>query len=486
MSLLELHARYRRQSQENAAWRLLRAANAPLLLAFITDLFHESNDVLFSRAKAALELELSHWREEDWFESEKSAAAYLREWIQAGWLRELDDHLSKTDACETALRFCEGLDRRDNKATASHLRIVQDAVRDLAASLSPDSKERVMLLELRKAELQREIDDLNAGIVKQLSETEQRERIREVYQLASVLTGDFRRVEDDIRLLDQSLRVQMIEADSNRGEVLQDLLHKEEVLAESDAGRAFESFFQLLCDQNRSMEFREQLRSVLSRPAVKFLRHDESRYLRHLVRELTRESERVFKVRRRTEESLRAFVESGAHLENRRVEQLLGKLERLAVRFQQHDIDWRMPLPLELHSGKASISSPQGMRLRNPEEQLDTSDIQAEENSHLPSQTMLEQLHAVKVMEIAERMQSLLQQQGPLSIGGLIEQHPVRSGLEELVACLRVAKAIGATELEGKETVEITDRNGEKIRATIPEMMLDAQQFPQRLEELVI
>jgi len=52
--------------------------------------------------------------------------------------------------------------------------------------------------------LQQEIDDLHAGIVKELSESEQRERIREVYQLASVLTGNFRRVEDDIRLPDLS------------------------------------------------------------------------------------------------------------------------------------------------------------------------------------------------------------------------------------------------------------------------------------------
>jgi hypothetical protein len=30
------------------------------------------------------------------------------------------------------------------------------------------------------------------------------------------------------------------------------------------------------------------------------------------------------------------------------------------------------------------------------------------------------------------------------------------------------------------------DRTGEKIRATIPELLLSAQQFPQRLEELAI
>ena len=486
MSVRELYARYQRQISEHPAWRLLRADNAPLVLAFVENLFDQSNDVIFSRARAALELELAHWRKEDWFDSEKSAAAYLREWIHAGWLRELDDNLSKTDACETALRFCEGLNKRDDKATASHLRIVQDAVRDLAASLSPNPIERTVLLESRKAELQREIDDLNAGIVKELSEAEQRERIREVYQLASVLTGDFRRVEDDIRLLDQALRVEMIEADSNRGEVLQNLLQKEALLAESDAGRAFEGFFQLLCDQNRSMEFREQLRALLNRPASKHLRPDESRYLGQLVRELTRESERVFKVRRRTEESLRAFVESGAHLENRRVEQLLGKLERIAVHFKASEIDLRKSANLELLSGKASINSPQSLRLRYPEEQLDTSDIEARENSHSPSQSMLDQLHAVKVLEVAARIQSLLQEQGPMSIGGFIDRCPIESGIEELVACLRVAKAIGATELESKEVVEITDRKGERLQATIPGLLLSAQQFPQQLEELVL
>ena len=126
------------------------------------------------------------------------------------------------------------------------------------------------------------------------------------------------------------------------------------------------------------------------------------------------------------------------------------------------------------------------MRLRHPEEQLDTRDIKAEQNRHAPSELMLDQLHTVQVMEVAERIQALLQEQGPLSIGEVINEQPVTSGLEELVACVRVAKAIGATELEGKETVVIMDRNGEKIRATIPELLLSAQQFPQRLEELAI
>ncbi|NCF63502.1 MAG: DUF3375 family protein, partial [Gammaproteobacteria bacterium] len=73
-----------------------------------------------------------------------------------------------------------------------------------------------------------------AGVSVELSETEQRERIREIYQLASVLTGDFRRVEDDIRRIDKDLRIQIIEGDSTRGDVLLELMEKEILLANTD------------------------------------------------------------------------------------------------------------------------------------------------------------------------------------------------------------------------------------------------------------
>jgi len=111
---------------------------------------------------------------------------------------------------EQALRFCRSLDERTSGTTASHLRIVQDAERDLAVSIHPDPAERIDMLAGRKREIEREIADLEAGIVKELGAAKQRERIREIYQLASVLTGDFRRVEDEIHTLDKDLRVQII------------------------------------------------------------------------------------------------------------------------------------------------------------------------------------------------------------------------------------------------------------------------------------
>ncbi|WP_205827899.1 DUF3375 domain-containing protein [Microbulbifer sp. SH-1] len=484
MSFTEHQARFRRLYREHAAWQLLRADNAPHILAFVSDLFREASEVPFGQARAALAAELARSREANTWETDTPAGTYLRQWIQAGWLRELDDQLTRTDACEVALRFCRGLDQRETHATASHLRIVQDAVRDLAVALSPNADERIAILEARRLQLELEIDELRAGIVRQLPEQEQSERIREVYQLASVLTSDFRRVEDEIRQLDQALRVDMIESGGGRGAVLSGLLEKEQLLLSSEAGRAFEGFFELLMDQNRGTELREQLNSILARPAAGHLPPGQRRFLERLMRELGRESERVLNVRRRTEESLRAFVESGAHLENRAVDRLLRELEQLAVNFPHSEISLRAETALTLDSGSASIRTLDSMQLRTPDQQLDTSAVETHTNRREPNAAMLQHLEAVKVMEVAIELRDLLRATGPQTIAGLTAARPINAGLEELVACLRVARAIDAPRLPEQESITVNDRRRGAITATIPRYMLHADLFSQKLEDL--
>lgn len=481
-----LQAKYRRLFQESTAWKLLRADNAPVILAFIADLFSDESEVPFGRARVALDTELERCRELGIWETETTAGAYLNQWIRSGWLREMDDKLTKTDAGEVALRFCQGLDQRSTGTTASHLRIVQEAVRDFAVAISPNPNERIALLEQKKAELQREIDALNAGVVTELSEAQQRERMREIYQLASVLTGDFRRVEDEIRELDQNIRIQMIESGAKRGDILLSVMKKEALLAETDAGSAFEGFFQLLCDQNRSTEFKDQLRSILSKPVAVQLTPQQHQFLSQLMRELSHESERVFHIRRRTEEGLRAYLESGAALENRAIDQLLHQLERIAVDLKDAGIEPKTATTLSLPVGPIKITSPDSMCLRAPDEKLDTSGVEEQINSRIPNSQMLDCLDAVQVKEIAIRIRGTLLRHGPMTIAAIAAIQPMKSGLEELVAYLRVARSVGAVTLNEKESVEVLDKQGIRLKAAIPKYLLSADLFPDNIEEMVI
>ena len=486
MSLAGTHARYDRLLSEQAAWRLLRADNAPLVLAFLAETFAGEGEVDFSQARTVLDAHLAAARAQGRWDADTSAGTYLNTWIRAGWLREMDDRLTRTDAAEVALRFCRGLDERTGGTTASHLRIVQDAVRDLAVGIDPDPAARIEVLDARRREIEREIGDLEAGVVRELDAAEQRERIREIYQLASLLTGDFRRVEDEIRQLDKDLRVQMIAGGSTRGEVLGSVMEREALLAGTDAGGAFDGFFQLLCDANRSTEFREQLRSIMEAPVADQLTPRQRRFLEQLMRELGRESDRVLRVRRRTEEGLRAYIESGAAEESRAVDRLIVALEQRAVALRDDGVPLNVRTSLSLPTGAVRVASPTSMKLRRPDHALDTRGVQERPTRDTLGADMLHALDTVQVRALAERARSVLANHGPLTIAGVVAHAPIESGLEELVGFLRIARSVGAASLDRRESVSVGDRDGSRISATLPAVLLSADLFPDSLDELVV
>lgn len=95
LSFQGLQAKYRRLFAEHVAWKLLRADNAPYILAFIADLFSEESEIPYGRARIMLDAEIGRSRELGIWSTETSAATYLNQWIRAGWLREMDDSLTK-------------------------------------------------------------------------------------------------------------------------------------------------------------------------------------------------------------------------------------------------------------------------------------------------------------------------------------------------------------------------------------------------------
>ena len=202
------------------------------------------------------------------------------------------------------------------------------------------------------------------------------------------------------------------------------------------------------------------------------------------MRELTYESDRVFQTRRRTEEGLRVYIESGAAQENRAVDLLLGKLEQVAVTLRESECNPRTKTNLSLPVGPIKIGSPEKMRLKTPDEKLDTSCIEEQRNLKTPSWDMLSHLDTIQVRRVAEQSLETLIMHGPMTVASIANLNPLKSGLEELIAYLRVAKAVGAASQDKKESVELCDKQGKLLRASIPTFLLSADLFPENLDEL--
>ena len=486
LSYLNQYLSYKRLLDEHETWNLLRRDHAALILVLIQDLFSESNEISFTQARIHLEAKLNQIRQLEQDESNVTARDYLYQWIKAGWLRELNDQLNKTDACDIALRFVQGLAQRETGTTASDLQIVQDAVKKLLFDISQDPKQRIQILKEQQKQIEQQIKALERGEIEELNAQQQRERINKVYQLAAKLSLDFRLIEDEILQLDQNIRREMIEQGDNRGQLLKNLFEQESIMLATHAGQAFESFFSLLSQTTHCDELNQQLQFLLTQPIAQYLEPKQKLYLGRLIRELVKESQRIFEIRKRTNESLRSYMESGAVAENARVSRLLQQLEQAAMKLVQQQTPVRQPLNMSIMTGHAQMYSPLSLRVKQPSDVLDHLNVIEKPNTQKVNSTMLQHLENVQVRQIARQIKQCLKQHGDLSIANLVKHHPIEKGLEELVAYLRIAKAVKASHVVTTEKIYFRDQQSIWLEAKIPCYVLRAQDFPEHIEQLAI
>jgi hypothetical protein len=87
-------------------------------------------------------------------------------------------------------------------------------------------------------------------------------------------------------------------------------------------------------------------------------------------------------------------------------------------------------------------------------------------------------------LQIAREIVELVATHGTMTLGDVIARRPVTAGLEELVACLRIAQAIKAPREESTESLSLVVRDGTMLRATIPTYVLTPELLPQQVEDL--
>ena len=257
--------------QRHAAWRLLRASNATLILSFLGGFFVEANRgaTSVSEVAAALDdqlyvLNLQAAAAEDREAGEavrfpKEPRAYLEDWsaTEAGYLRRFyppgDDevHYEVTPAFEKAYAWVTSLEGRSFVGTESRLHTVVELLRQIVHGTETDPGLRLAALRQRRDELDAEIAAIEAGQVSLLDSTGVRDRYQQFSTTARELLADFREVEENFRLLDRAAREKIASWDGSKGELLADLVGSRSEIAGSDQGRSFQAFYEFLLSDAR-------------------------------------------------------------------------------------------------------------------------------------------------------------------------------------------------------------------------------------------
>jgi hypothetical protein len=468
--------------RSHPAWRLLAADSAPLVVGFLHRCFIDPNVRVLPEQDLAARLDdyLYHLRVslgEDAYP--RSAIDYLRDWADdsRGWLRRYypsgsdDAHYDVTPGAEQAVQWLAGLEQRQFVGAESRLKLVFDLLEQIERGSETDPEARVAELRRRQAALESEIDEIRAGHLAFMDATQLRERFLQVRDTARALLADFRQVEQNFRGLDRQVRERIATWSGSRGEVLAEVFGERDAIADSDQGRSFRAFWDLLMSPTRQEELTRLLEKVLQLEPVAALNPDPR--LKRVHYDWLAAGELAQRTVARLSEQLRRYLDDQAWLENRRIMDVLRSLERhaLALRAQPPDgtlmtVDALAPdvnLPFE-----RPLFSPPVQRI------IDQQVLEADAE-YVAADALFEQVYVDKD-RLRAQLRRALQARSQVNLQHLLDAHPLRQGLAELVAWLSLATGEQRAVIDEsvQRTVQWTDAAGVVRTATVPEVVFVA------------
>lgn len=465
--------------QHHPAWLLLAADSAPLVIGFLHRCFIEPNVRTIREHDLIVKLDdyLYDVRRivgEDAFP--RPAADYLREWTadHRGWLRRYypegsdEPHFDLTPAAERAIRWVAGLEERRFVGTESRLKLVFDLLHEIAQGSETDPEVRIAELERQRAAIEREIEDIRAGHLRMLDAAYVRERFYQAVDTARTLLADFRQVEQNFRDLDRQTRERIATWDGGKGEVLEEILLSRDAIAESDEGRSFQSFWDFLMTPERQEELTALMERVMALEEIAELSPDPR--LKRIHYEWLTAGEATQRTVARLSQQLRRFLDDQALLENRRIMDLLRRIEGHALAVRDAPPGDRF---MEMDEPKPTVTLPMERPLfRRPVRARINEEPLPAEDGGVPVTALFAQMYVDKE-KLRRKLQTALHEHGQIDLPRLLSRFPLEHGLSELVAWLSLATDDGLGAIDEERTVHVTwtGADGRRRRAEVPNVV---------------
>ncbi|WP_020388452.1 DUF3375 domain-containing protein [Kribbella catacumbae] len=427
----------------SAAWRLLRAKNAPLVIGFLGRVFVEDNVRGIAAADLVARLDdelysLNGRLGEETFP--RPAKEYLDEWASPdyGWLRKYyppgadEPHFDATTAVEKALAWLQSLQTRSFVGTESRLTTMFDLLRQLVFGAESDPDVRLVELERQRGALDREIERVRSGQVELMDTSAQRDRYQQFARTAIELLADFREVENNFRTLDRELRERITGWTGSKGELLEDVLGSRNGISDSDQGKSFHAFYDFLLSPQRQAEFSELLQRVHALEAV----GQVDPRMRQIHYDWLDAGERTQTTVRLLSEQLRRFLDDQVFLENRRVLDLVKGIEATSLRLREQPA---MAVGAEVDAVAPTVNLPMERPLYTPQakQQVDSSNVD-DEVAELDAAALFEQVY-VDPEPLRGGVRRALRGRRQVGLAELLQTRPIEQGLAELVTYLSLS-----------------------------------------------
>ncbi|MCJ7859493.1 DUF3375 domain-containing protein [Corynebacterium kalidii] len=473
-----------RMQKESPAVSLLRSSMAPVVLGMVDAYFPQGTHQRPASEVYELldaDLRVLAGRHPDAFDLPRSAQQYCADWVKAGWLirrpgtSATGETLEPSEETLAALDTMTRWEQPRSAITATRVESLTESLRTLARDIDPDIATRLQSLQEQRAELDRQIERVEHGDYEVLGPAQVGERVADILDQASAIPADFARVSRDLEDLNRSLRRQLLDPDGTRGDVLEEIFDGVDLIGESDAGRSFNGFYQVLLDQERAAWIDRWIAEVLSRPQGDALPSQTRSRLRGLFRSMEGAGAEVNQVMTGLARSLRNYVTSEEFAEDRRMVELLRTARTAAadaVTGDGADVRAYQKMETPLVRIGMPVTSVSTLSLRNPgDETVENAPGVVDEGSvdtaALLATVRVSEIDLAELQANIDATLSSAMGSGTATIATVLHHHPASQGLASVVGLLHLAILHG-TPGEGTEPVSWDDAEDRHHTARIP------------------
>ncbi len=456
----------------HTAIQLLNADNFPMIVGFFHHAFKSTQTQSLNETTILSKLDdylylLNQGYEE--IKYPKKAKEYLDDFSHQnrGYLRKYYGYDSDepiyelTPDVEKLLEWSEGLQKQEFVATESKVKTIMNLLKELEFETNLSDEERISVLEAKKRTIDQEIESIKSSQDLRFDERKIKEHFMQIEKNSSELLSDFREIEYNFRLLNHEAKEAIANANSYKGEVLDEIFKIEESIRNSNQGASFYAFWDFLMDVNQIEELDRLLLNLYKIPIIEQM--DSEHKMENLKYNLLSGGEKSHKVLTKLIEQLRRFIDDKLWVENRRILELAVSIEKSAMEMKDKPPTQREFFLID--GVKIVVDSIASKHLFIPSQKENFEHEIKEDIVELDLSKLYEQVYVDESL-LKQNIKKLLQQRSQFTLKELSLIYPIKKGLSELVVYLKIAQNMQNAYIETKIDeiiIEDEERNRKRV-----------------------
>lgn len=463
----------------HAAWRLLRADQAPLVASFFYREFEGG------RRRGVEARRLVEHLDDFLYDAEqqgsqgqgfgRSPQEYLEIWTDAahGWLRKYeyrgDWYYDLTSAAQKALEWLSGLRKQEFVGTESRLRTVFALLKEIGRETDLDAEHRLSYLREQQEKLAAEIEEIErTGVVRpRLSEVQIKERFLQAEETAAAILADFREVEDNFRALTRRVQDEVISWTRGKGELLEKIFEESDLIRNSEQGKSFNAFWRYLMAPGQRESFRETLAQVSEAEPLQGLLRDHS--LAPMQREWAKAAGSVQQTLAALSAQLRRYVDEEYLREERAIYELIAGVEQQAIVLRKEGLIGIRDQVMDMMDVRPGLSLPMERRLYAPPRKTMLTEVVPTAGAADSSEESMKALYTQARVDrdrLKSNIDELLKTKPEVELSEVVAAYPLQQGLAELLEYVLLASREKSEAFDGSKMMEICyARDGRELAA---------------------